>query len=149
MARPTKYTDQLAEDIIVQIMDGLSVAEIGRKEDMPDKSTIFRWIASNDVFCDKYMRAKDICADQMVDDMLDIADDGSNDWMERLDKDGNAFATVLNGEHVQRSRLRIETRKWIASKLKPKKYGDKLDVDHGGNINVNIVKFNADNNDSE
>ena len=63
----------------------------------------------------------------------DIADDGTNDWQERQNKDGSSYI-ALNTEHVQRSRLRVDTRKWIASKLKPKKYGDKQAVEHSGNI---------------
>ena len=54
--------------------------------------------------------------------MLEIADNSTNDWMERRREDGTVV-TVLNGEHVQRSRLRIDTRKWLLAKLQPKKYG--------------------------
>jgi len=62
--------------------------------------------------------------------MLDIADDGRNDWMERHGKEDAGWQA--NGENIQRSRVRIDTRKWLASKLKPKKYGDKVDLTHGG-----------------
>ena len=55
--------------------------------------------------------------------MLEIADDGRNDWIVRLRKDGST-ETVVDNEAVQRSRLRIDTRKWLLSKLSPKKYGD-------------------------
>ncbi len=77
-------------------------------------------------------------ADTLFDEALGIADDGTNDWMERLDKDGQAAGWQLNGEHVQRSRLRVDTRKWAAGKLAPKKYGDKLQHtgDGGGPIRV-------------
>jgi hypothetical protein len=64
----------------------------------------------------------------LTEEILDIADDGSNDWMEKLDKDGKSVGWAVNGEAVQRSKLRVDARKWIASKLKPKKYGDKLDT---------------------
>ena len=79
--------------------------------------------------------AKEESADALVEDILDIADDGSNDWMAVHGKDGSE-AWKLNGEHVQRSRLRVDTRKWIASKLKPKKYGEKIEVDnhHSGEV---------------
>jgi hypothetical protein len=65
-----------------------------------------------------------------ADEIVDICDDASNDWMERNNGDDKESSWVLNGEHVQRSRLRIDTRKWLLSKLKPEKYGDKLQ--HGG-----------------
>lgn len=74
----------------------------------------------------------------MADEILEISDDGSNDWMERLGKEGEPAGWQLNGEHVQRSRLRVDTRKWILSKLAPKRYGDKLQHtgDGGGPIRV-------------
>ena len=71
----------------------------------------------------------------------DIADDGSNDYMEKLDKDGEVIGYSINGENIQRSRLRVDSRKWLASKLLPKKYGDKLDVNQSGNVTVVIRKF--------
>jgi hypothetical protein len=91
---------------------------------MPSKTSVFRWLRTQDEFRDQYARAKEESADALTDEMLDIADDGSNDWMSRHGKD-DEVAWSVNGEHIQRSRVRIDTRKWIASKLKPKKYGDK------------------------
>ena len=61
-----------------------------------------------------------------ADEKVEIADNASNDWMEREDSDNPGF--TLNGEHIQRSRLRIDTRKWLLSKLVPKKFGDKCDL---------------------
>ena len=66
--------------------------------------------------------------DAIFDENLEIADDGRNDWMERHGDEEAGW--VANGEHIQRSRLRIDTRKWMASKLAPKKYGDKLDLNN-------------------
>jgi len=84
-------------------------------------------------FLKQYARAKEESADALAEEMLEIADDGRNDWMARnggTDDEGNARENtyVLNGEHIQRSRVRIDTRKWLASKLKPKKYGDRVDL---------------------
>lgn len=94
-------------------------------KDLPSYSSIMAWLDADEKLLDRYTRAKEAQADFMADEILDIADDGSNDWMERHDKDGNNVGWQVNGEHVQRSRLRIESRKWLASKLKPKKYGEK------------------------
>lgn len=82
-------------------------------------------------FQERYAQAKAECADALVEEIIDIADDGTNDWMEVHDKDGACVGYKLNGEHVQRSKLRVDSRKWIASKLKPKKYGDSVDLNHG------------------
>lgn len=130
--RPTTYTDKLAKDICLLIAEGLSLRSIAAAEGMPSKSTIMRWLAQREDFRDQYARAKELQADALAEEMLDIADDAANDWMEIHDKDGKSAGFKLNGEHVQRSRLRIEARKWLLSKLQPKKYGDRLDLNHGG-----------------
>ena len=67
----------------------------------------------------------------MADEILDISDDGSNDYMAVTRKD-ESEAWQLNGENIQRSRLRVETRKWLMAKMKPKVYGEKLDVTSDG-----------------
>lgn len=70
----------------------------------------------------------------MADDLLDIVDDGTNDFVEREGKDG--LTTVVDHEHIQRSRLRAETRKWLLAKALPKIYGDKVDLKHSGNLAI-------------
>jgi hypothetical protein len=97
---------------------------------MPDASTIFRWLRTKLEFREQYARAKEESADAFVEEMVDIADDGSNDFMEELDDEGKTKGWRENGEAIQRSKLRVETRKWVASKLKAKKYGDKVDHTH-------------------
>ena len=124
--RPSSFTQEIADSLCAQLADGLSMRTICRAEDMPDKATVFRWLRTNQSFCDQYTRAKEESADALSDEMLDISDDAQNDWMEQNAKENAGW--VANGEHIQRSRLRIETRKWLASKLKPKKYGEKLAV---------------------
>lgn len=64
--------------------------------------------------------------DEMADDVVEISDDGKNDWMQSNDPDNPGYR--LNGEHQARSRLRVDTRKWYLSKLAPKRYGDKLEL---------------------
>lgn len=93
---------------------------------LPSYSTVMKWLTEDESLSERYAGAKEAQADYMADEILDIADDGMNDWMEKNDKDGACIGYQLNGEHVQRSRLRIDSRKWLASKLKAKKYGDKL-----------------------
>ena len=97
---------------------------------MPCVATIFNWMRVHQEFLEQYARAKEAQADALAEELLDIADDGSNDWMEVHDRDNTGWKA--NGEAIQRSRLRVDTRKWIASKLKPKKYGDKLTQEHSG-----------------
>lgn len=98
--------------------------------------TIMNWLGYRPEFVQQYARARDAQADALVDESLDIADDGSNDWMERRSEAekgaGVNTGWVLNGEHVQRSKLRVEQRRWAASRLAPKRYGDKVMQEHSG-----------------
>jgi len=132
MARPSDYTDKLAADICAKLADGQSLRAICSADEMPDKSTVFRWLASNETFRDQYARAREAQADALVDEILEISDDGTNDWMVRENSDGQNIGWTLNGEHVQRSRLRVDSRKWFASKVAPKKYGEKIQAEHSG-----------------
>jgi hypothetical protein len=81
-------------------------------------------LGNNKDFREQYARARDAQADTLADEIIDIADDGSNDWMERELESGKTIE-VVNAEHISRSKLRVDARKWVAAKLKPKKYGDK------------------------
>lgn len=131
--RPTIYSPEFAARICAELACGKSLRTVCKADDMPSIVTVCRWLAKDDHedFRKQYARAREIQADILADETLDIADDGSNDWMEVHDKDGISIGWKLNGEHVQRSRLRVDVRKWAASKLKPKKYGDRLDMNHG------------------
>jgi hypothetical protein len=103
---------------------------------MPAKSTVLAWLAEADHhdFRTKYALAREAQADAFFDDMLEIADDGSNDWMEKHDADGGNIGWRENGEAIRRSDLRIKTRQWMAAKLQPKKYGEKLDLNVSGSL---------------
>lgn len=125
IGRPTKYTDKLSDSICAKLSEGQSLRTVCKSDDMPCKATIFSWLRTNEAFLDQYTRAKQESADALTDEMLDIADDSTNDYMMKKGEDGAEYE-ALNPEHIQRSRLRIETRKWLSSKLKPKKYGDKI-----------------------
>ena len=125
MGRPSVFTDQLADELCAQLSEGRSLRSICETDEMPCKSTVFSWLRTNEEFRRQYEIAKQEAADSMADEILDIADDGTNDYMEKL-TEGQAPSYAYNGEHVQRSRLRVDSRKWIASKLKPKKYGDRV-----------------------
>lgn len=136
MAGVSTYTDEISDTICERIANGESLKAICAEEGMPDKSTVFRWLAdeNNKAFRDKYALARESQADALFDDILSIADDGKNDWMEK--NFGEEKRWVENGEALRRSQLRIDARKWMAGKLRPKKYGEKVDVEHSGAIGV-------------
>jgi hypothetical protein len=71
---------------------------------------------------------------KLADELLEIADDGTNDWMRRTGKDGEDLGWAINGEHIARSRLRVDTRKWLLSKCLPKIFGDRITAEHTGPV---------------
>ena len=128
--RPTLYTEELASEICAELALGKSIRTVCHPEHMPSVATIFNWFSKHPTFLEQYTRAKQESADAMAEDVLDIADDGTNDYM-TITK-GDKEYEVTNGEAIQRSRLRVETRKWLMAKMKPKKYGDKIDMTTNG-----------------
>lgn len=129
--RPTKFTQELADIICEELSRGISLRTVCLAEEIPDARTVFRWLRTNELFCQQYARAKEESADAMAEEILDIADDGTNDWIE-IELPGGRTKTILDQESFQRSRLRVDTRKWIMSKMKPKKYSEKIDVTSDG-----------------
>lgn len=140
IGRPSIYTQRLANTICRRMAEGESLREVCRDPKMPARSTVMLWAVENEKFSDQYAKARELLLEHWADEILDIADDGSNDWEERQNKKGELII-ALNHEHVSRSRLRFDARRWLMSKLAPKKYGDKIaltDPD-GGPLQVSIV----------
>lgn len=134
--RPSDYTPELADAICQRIALGESMRGICRDDDMPDRGTVLNWLAEHEDFATKCGRARVLCADALEEQMQEVADDGTNDWMERRSEAekgaGVMTGWVLNGEHVQRSKLRVSTLQWRAAKLNPKKYGEKITQEQTG-----------------
>lgn len=134
MARPSIFSQALAEEIAERIADGETLKSVCRDEHMPNRSTIFRWEAQDKAFCDLLARAREAGAHAIIDEGREIADDGTNDWMERRGRDDQPLGWVVNGEAVARSRIRLEQRWKEAEALLPRVYGKKLNVEHSGSI---------------
>lgn len=130
--RPTDYTEELGRSICVRLAEGESIRGICRDDLMPSRTTVFNWLLDDkySAFLDQYEKSREIQAETLADEITDIADNSTNDYMIRLY--GDDEKEVINPENIQRSRLRIDARKWIASKLKPKKYGEKNQMELSG-----------------
>lgn len=118
--RPTDYTPELAKEIcetIASSSKGL-IFHCRNNSHWPNETTIRRWVRERLDFCPMYAQARLDQADHFVEECLEISDDIENDYIE------SEYGLKFNSEHVQRSRLRIDTRKWLASKFAPKVYGD-------------------------
>jgi len=135
--RPEIYNEEVADKICTEISTSTkSLRTICKEDNMPSVQTILKWLRENtNGFLAQYERAKEEQADFMAEEMLEIADDGSNDFM-TITK-GDATYEVENKEVTSRSRLRVDTRKWLASKLKAKKYGDKIEL--GGQVQQKLT----------
>ncbi len=141
--RPSVYSEEIATTICERIAEGESLKRICSDDKMPSRATVHNWLLDENKksFLDKYEAAVNIRAENMFDELTEIADDGTNDYMTRTNGDGEEYE-VVNNEHIQRSRLRTDVRKWYLSKVMPKKYGDKMDLTTGGKeIKGNSIVF--------
>lgn len=112
---------EIVNFICALISTNKSVRQIFRDNKIEIKrQTFFEWIKINKDFSDQYVRACEDREDAILDEIMEIADDNTKDF-----KTLENGATVLDVEHIQRSRLRIDVRKWDLSKKNPKKYGDR------------------------
>jgi hypothetical protein len=114
-----KFSPELFDEICVEIADGKSLRTICKREDMPNLKTVMRWLREedNESLRQQYARAREDQADALFEDCLDIADTFDSKEM-------------VEPQHINRAKLRIDTRKWMAGKLRPKKYGDKLELEN-------------------
>lgn len=128
LGAPLTYTKELGEEICQKI----ATSDYGLKRlcaenpHWPCRQNILEWRIKIKDFGDMYAKAKQEQVETLIDDCLDIADDISRDDLVKYDKDGEPYE-VCNSEWINRSRLRIDTRKFLAQKLAPKIYGDKED----------------------
>lgn len=156
--RPSQFTDQLFQSICERIADGEPLRQICRDDGMPNYRTFYDWLDRDDLLSKsadenvkstslnlsaRFARAREDGHDAIAEETLKIADDGTNDWMEKQDKEGKNIGWQLNGEHVQRSKLRIETRLKLLSKWNPKKYGEKVELAGPGANGEHLINTSA------
>lgn len=127
------FTPALFTLICQRISEGESLRQVCSDPDMPSKSTVMRWLREKPELQDQYAIARDELLDHWAEDIISIADDSSMDTMEGTNKHGDVVE-VANHANVQRDRLRVQARQWLLSKLAPKKYGDRVDVEHSGEV---------------
>ena len=139
MSRASDYSDEKADAICERLADGESLRSICRDDDMPDKATVLRWLGVHEAFRDQYARAREMQADALFDEALDIADTPVEGVKTKTTSDGKLEET--RGDMIEHRRLQVETRKWMVGKLAPKKYGDKVQNEHTGNVRVEVVSF--------
>lgn len=148
IGRPSSFTQELADAICSRLAEGQSLRTICVDEGMPDKTTVLRWVSQNDTFRNQYACAREDQADFYASEIIDIADEEVT-MIKRSkhgneDDDGLEQEVVFDPTAVARNRLRVDARKWYASKLAPKKYGDKVQTEltglDGGPIQITKVE---------
>lgn len=112
LGRPTDYTKDMADNICEKISGGLSLRAICAEPGMPARGTVYRWLIENADFQDQYARAREKQADYFAEEIIEIAD-----------------SAEAESAAVSKAKLQIDARKWAASKIAPKKYGDKTELD--------------------
>jgi len=128
IGRPSSYDPVVAEKICELLSEGVPLREICRMEGMPAWRNIYFWMARDEDLSAHIARAREMGYDNIAEECLDIADNSSNDWMDREIRNAHGkieVTRVVDTEHIQRSKLRIETRLKLLAKWKPEKYGDK------------------------
>jgi hypothetical protein len=123
MAYSIDEIDKIFNYVCTEIEKGRALRNILKEKEMPSSSTFYQWLDNNIEKSKQYARATEVRAEIIFDDIIAIADENTNDTY----IDDNGFEKV-NKDVIQRSRLRIDARKWVLSKLNPKKFGEKLDV---------------------
>lgn len=112
VGRPSKFSQELAEKICEQIAHGKSLRAVCAEDDMPSATTVFKWLNENQDFSEQYARARDRQADHYFEEIVEIAD-----------------SVEADSAAVAKARLQVDARKWTLSKLAPKKYGEKTELD--------------------
>lgn len=128
--RPSLRSPEIEAEIVERLSKGEPMAVICRDEHMPSYWTVRNWAEADSVFSQAIARARELGFDEIAAETLEIADNAKNDWMAANDDSDAAYR--LNGEHIQRSKLRIETRLKLLAKWDPKRYGDKLQTELSG-----------------
>jgi hypothetical protein len=134
--RPSLYSPELIEAICERLSKGEPMARICADEGMPTDRTIRNWMASDEAVSSALAHARDVGHDAIALQTLEIADDSRNDYIDMLADAGDEKAELAraNGEVIQRSKLRVETRLKLLACWDPKRYGNKQQIEHSGKI---------------
>lgn len=127
---PLTYTPEIATAICTRLATGESLRSICRDEGMPHRATVHRWLIDNvGGICDQYTRAREVGLDELAEEILEIADTPQDG--EETEDDGEKVKT-RRGDMLGHRRLQVDARKWILSKLAPKKYGERTAMELTG-----------------
>lgn len=131
--RPSMFSPELADLICARLAGGETLSRICQTVGMPARQTVLRWRRDNPTFSAEYSLARVDAMECMADEILDISDDSTLDMVTKRDPKGREFEAV-DHENIQRDRLRVDTRKFLMSKVARHIYGDKVEHEHSGAV---------------
>jgi hypothetical protein len=124
--RPSKFTQAIADRICDRLAQGESLRKIAGTKQMPTMTTVFRWLQKDEKFREQYARARELQADTLADEILDIA---NTPQIGTKTVSKSTGLEVTEGDMIEHRRLQVDARKWYTGKLAPKKYGDRQQID--------------------
>ena len=131
--RKSTYTEAIGLEICARMAEGESLTMVCKDKGLPSRGTVTRWVLDNPAFRARYAQARESLLDVYADQILSISDDGTTDYITKVGRNGHEYEAV-DQEHIQRSRLRVDSRKWLLSKLRPEQYGDRMVAEVQGSV---------------
>ena len=135
--RPSKYSDVITDAICDELASGRSLIQITQESDYPHEVTVYRWLDRHEEFRKKYARARELQAEHYAAEIIRLADTPVIAEKRTIKADGSE--EVVIGDNTERTRLQIDARKWYASKLAPKVYGEKIQQEHSGELGIKVI----------
>jgi len=135
IGRPTIFTDELGEEICRRMEEGTTLFQICLADDMPARTSVYDWRDKFPAFADRFTRARVRQMHSWADETVHIADDGTTDYITKKGRNGQEYE-AFDSEHVQRSKLRVDTRLRLMAVIAPHVYGEKVSIEHTGDITV-------------
>ena len=135
MGRPSLYTEELANEICVRLGLGESLRKICLDERMPCLASVMGWLSRKPDFLEQYTRAREIQAETQFDELIDIVDQPP-ELSYVTDKNGELVEVKFDSSYVQWMKLRVDTRKWTAARMAPKKYGEQKQPEQTQDLTV-------------
>lgn len=130
MPRSLEFTEEIGDRICERLIEGESLRSICRDEDMPTTSTVCKWLTRVPAFAEQYARAREQQADTLFDEILHIADTPLLGRKIKSTSDGKV--EEIEGDMIEHRRLQVDARKWMAGKMAPKKYAERVTNVHEG-----------------
>lgn len=142
-ARETKprivFSEGLLSTILDRVATGEPLSKVCSSAEMPTRKSFFEWVANDDTIKNRYEVAIQMRAELLAEDIIAISDE----VVLETKYDGEDVKIVMDATAVARNRLRVDARKWLASKMAPKKYGDKTTQEivgaNGGPVQQNLT----------